>query len=146
MLKNLQNPFGQMTAPKVRPRIRVTLPAAAPAPRNEPQPRGHSFSKVFRWRLPDGQTRAPATVEIVGSFTNWQKVLLTRDSAQDAWHVAIHQIPINRTHHYMLLVDGKPVHDKHADGLAVPHGPQEEQYQLMTARGGRVFMLYSQTK
>jgi hypothetical protein len=58
----------------------------------------------------------------------------------------IHHIPGNRTHHYMLLVDGKPVDDQNADGMAVPHGAQEEQYQLMTARGGRVFMLYAQTK
>jgi hypothetical protein len=108
--------------------------------------KAQSFTKAFRWRLPDGQTREPATVEIVGSFTHWQKVPLTRDSAQDAWHVMIHHIPGHRTHHYMLLVDGQPVQDKYADGMAIPHGPQEEQYQLMTTRGGRVFMLYAQTK
>jgi hypothetical protein len=108
--------------------------------------RTQSFTKIFRWRLPAGQTQAPATVEIVGSFTHWEKVPLTRDSELDAWHVMIHHIPGNRTHHYMLLVDGKPVDDQNADGMAVPHGAQEEQYQLMTARGGRVFMLYAQTK
>jgi len=105
-----------------------------------------SYSKVFRWRLPDGQTHAPGSVELVGSFTQWQKVPLKRDSEVDAWHVTVHHIPGNRTHHYMLLVDGKPVQDKDADGMAVPHGPQEEQYQLMTSRGGRVFLLYAQTK
>jgi hypothetical protein len=104
------------------------------------------FTKIFRWRLPDGQTAAPASVEIVGSFTHWQKMPLARDSALDAWHITIHHVPGNRTHHYMLLVDGQPVQDKHADGMAVPHGPHEEQYQLITARGGRVFMLYAQTK
>jgi hypothetical protein len=129
-----------------RPRIKVTLPARTASPHPGHPERPHSFTKIFRWRPPDGHAPPPATVEIVGSFTHWQKVPLTRDSAQDAWHVTIHQIPINRTHHYMLLVDGKPVHDKHGDGLAVPHGPQEEQYQIMTPRGGRVFMLYSQTK
>jgi hypothetical protein len=108
--------------------------------------RAPTFTKIFRWRLPDGQSRAPASVEIVGSFTHWQKMPLVRDSALDAWHITIHHIPGNRTHHYMLLVDGKPVQDKHADGLAVPRGPQEEQYQIITARGGRVFMLYAQTK
>jgi hypothetical protein len=46
----------------------------------------------------------------------------------------------------MLLVDGKPAHDKNADGLAVPHGPQEEQYQLTTDRGPRLFMVFAQTK
>lgn len=114
--------------------------------RKRPTERPQTFTKIFRWRLPDGQTAAPATVEVVGSFTQWQRVSLKRDSELDAWHATIHHIPGHRTHHYMLLVDGKPVHDKHADGLAVPHGPQEEQYQLMTHRGGRVFLLYAQTK
>jgi hypothetical protein len=43
-------------------------------------------------------------------------------------------------------VDGQPIRDQHCDGLAVPHGPQEEQYQLMTDRGPRVLMLFSQAK
>jgi hypothetical protein len=120
--------------------------AGSPLRHRDAAERPQAFSKVFRWRLPDGQTQAPATVEIAGSFTNWQKVPLSRDSEVDAWHVTLHHIPGNRTHHYMLLVDGKPVADKNADGLAVPHGPQEEQFQLITARGGRVFMLYAQTK
>ena len=105
-----------------------------------------SFSKVFRWRLPDGQTTAPKSVEIVGSFTRWEKVPLTRDSALDAWHVTLHNIPSHQTHHYMLLVDGKPAQDKNCDGLAVAHGAQEEQYALMTDKGPRVFMLFAQTK
>jgi hypothetical protein len=108
--------------------------------------RKQTFSKVFRWRLPDGQTQEPATVEVVGSFTHWQKVPLIRDGVLDAWHVTLHHIEGNRTHHYMLLVDGKPVQDKNADGLAIPHGPQEEEYQLMTGRGPRLFMLFAQTK
>jgi hypothetical protein len=35
---------------------------------------------------------------------------------------------------------------KTADGLAIPHGPQEEKHQLMTARGPRLFMLFAQTR
>lgn len=105
-----------------------------------------TFTKVFRWRLPDGQTQRPATVEVAGTFTNWEKVPLLRDSAQDAWQVTLHQIPFNRTHHYMLFVDGKPAQDKTCDGLAVPRGPQEEQCAFQTARGPRVFMLFAQTK
>jgi hypothetical protein len=101
---------------------------------------------VFRWRLPEGQAQEPATVEIVGSFTHRQKLPMMRDSALDAWHVTIHHIPGHRTHHYMFLVDGKPAHDKHCDGLAIPHGPQEEQFQIETARGPRVFMLFAQSK
>ena len=107
---------------------------------------GQTFSKVFRWRLPDGHTEAPGSVEVVGSFSHWQKVTLTRDSVLDAWHVTIHHIPGNRTHHYMFLIDGKPAYDKNCDGLAVPHGPQEEQYALKTDKGPRVFMLFAQTK
>lgn len=105
-----------------------------------------TYSKVFRWRLSEGQTHDPATVEIIGSFTNWQKVPLTRDGVLDAWHVTLHHVPGNRIHHYMLLVDGKPAHDKNCDGLAVPHGPQEEQFALETDKGPRVFMLFAQTK
>jgi len=105
-----------------------------------------TYTKVFRWRLPAGETKAPASVELIGSFTGWEKIPMTRDSALDAWHVTVHQIPGNRTHHYMFLVDGKPTHDTHCDGLAVPSNAQEEQYQIMTARGPRVFMLFAQTK
>ena len=110
------------------------------------QERTQSFAKVFRWRLPEGRTEAPKTVEIVGSFTGWEKVPLTRDSALDAWHVTLHNIPSHQTHHYMLLVDGKPAHDKNCDGLAIPRGPEEDRYTLLTDRGPRVFMLFAQTK
>jgi hypothetical protein len=107
---------------------------------------GPTYTKIFRWRLPDGQTLTPQTVEIIGSFTHWQKVALHRDGVLDAWHATVHHIPGNKTHHYMILVDGQPVQDKHCDGLAIPHGPQEEQYALQTARGPRLFMLFAQTK
>ncbi len=80
------------------------------------------FSKVFRWRLPDGETREPATVEIIGTFTKWQKVPLARKNAHDAWQVALNEIPSHRTHHYMILVDGKPVADDENDGLRHPAG------------------------
>src|SRR5262245_52644343 len=66
--------------------------------------RPQTYSKVFRWRLPDGQTQEPASVEIIGSFTHWNKVPMLRDGALDAWHVTIHQIAGHRTHHYMFLV------------------------------------------
>jgi hypothetical protein len=46
----------------------------------------------------------------------------------------------------MLLVNGEPAYDKTCDGLAVPHGPEEERYQFMTDKGPRVFMLFAQTK
>ena len=124
------------------PEPSMRSPVASSRPQNNKQ----SYSKVFRWRLPDGQTKEPKTVEIVGSFTHWQKVPLNRDGMIDAWHANIHHIEGNKTHHYMLLVDGEPANDKTCDGLAPPHGPQEERYQLMTPRGPRVFMLFAQTK
>jgi hypothetical protein len=109
-------------------------------------PRQQTFTKVFRWRLPDGQIEAPKSVEVVGSFTRWQKVQLNRDSVLDAWHVTLHHILGNRTHHYMVLVDGKPYYDKTCDGLAVPHGSDEERYAVQTEKGPRVLMLWAQTK
>jgi hypothetical protein len=105
-----------------------------------------TYTKVFRWRLPDGHTEAPRSVEVAGSFNHWQRVPMSRDSVLDAWHITIHHIPGNKTHHYMIFVDGKPVHDKHCDGLAIPHGPLEEQSAMQTERGPRVFMLFGQTK
>ena len=117
-----------------------------PATSRGPSSNGMTFTKVFRWRLPDGHTEAPALVEVAGSFNHWQKMPMTRDSVLDAWHVTVHHIQGNRTHHYMLFVDGQPVHDKHCDGFAVPHGHLEEQNAMQTERGPRVFMLFGQTK
>lgn len=105
-----------------------------------------TYTRVFRWRLPEGQTEEPQSVAIIGSFTHWKPVPLVRDGKLDAWHTTIHHIPGNRTHHYMLLVDGKPTFDSSCDGFAVPHGPVEEQYQLETDKGMRVLMLFAQTK
>ena len=111
-----------------------------------PQENKPVFSKVFRWRLPDGVTVEPQKVELVGSMTHWQRVEMHRDGKLDAWHTTLHHIPGNRTHHYVLLVDGHPTYDKTCDGLAVPHGFQEEQYQMATDKGPRVLMLFAQTK
>ena len=108
--------------------------------------RAASYSKVFRWRLPDGRTEPPKSVEVVGSFTGWQKIPLVRDGALDTWHLTLHNIPAHQTHHYMLLVNGQPAYDKMCDGLAEPYGPDEEQYSLETPRGRRVLMLFAQTK
>jgi hypothetical protein len=146
MLSSFQNHFEHKSAGNRRPRIRVELPRSSATPIHGSPKRRHTFSKIFRWRLPEGQTQPPASVEIVGSFTGWTKAPLTREQERDVWTITFPDIPVNRTHHYMLLVDGKPVSDENADGLAIPRGPQEEQYQLMTKRGGRVFMLYSQAK
>jgi hypothetical protein len=45
----------------------------------------------------------------------------------------------------MFFADDQPV-SGHSDGLAIPQGSVEEQFALTTARGPRVFMLFSQTK
>jgi hypothetical protein len=145
MFTGLNKLFGQKAPHKGGPMMREPAPST-PALQAQSQDRALVYSKVFRWRLPDGQTQGPVSVEVVGSFTRWQKVPLMRDSVLDAWHVTLHHIPGNKTHHYMLLVNGKPAWDKDCDGLAVPHGPQEEQYQLETDKGPRVFMLFGQTK
>jgi hypothetical protein len=137
--------FFSKPRPKSGPIIPERPAAYAQASRG-PSSAGMTFTKIFRWRLPDGKTEAPATVEVAGSFTHWQKVPMTRDSVLDAWHATIHHIQGNRTHHYMFFVDGHPVNDKHCDGLAVPHGFQEEQNAMQTPRGPRVFMLFGQTK
>jgi hypothetical protein len=136
--------FGQKSAPKSAPMIPEPQPEAAEQRRGPTSTQ--TFSKVFRWRLPDGQTQEPSRVQIVGSFNHWQPVDMTRDSVLDAWHTTIHHIPGNRTHHYMYLVDGQPAYDKNCDGLAVPHGPHEERFAFQTPRGPRVFMLFGQTK
>jgi hypothetical protein len=108
--------------------------------------RKQTFAKIFRWHLPVGQKQEPVVVEIVGTFTHWQKVPLMHDSVCGGWHVTLDQLTSNRTHHYMLLADGQPVPDPNCDGLAIPRGPVEEQFALATARGPRVFMLFAQTK
>lgn len=114
--------------------------------RAKPLVRKPVFSKVFRWRPPGGDAPVPATVEVAGTFTNWQKVPLARTNGDHAWQVELHEIPAHHTHHYVILVDGKPVADDGNDGYAIPHGPEEQKYQLMTHRGPRVLMLFAQTK
>ena len=145
MPQNFGNAFNIKPPRKDNPAHPVPVVRSAPAGKASAAPKP-TYAKVFRWRLPEGRTQEPATVEIVGTFTNWQTVPLTRAGKMDAWHVTLHHVPAHKTHHYMLLVDGQPAHDKNSDGLAVPHGPQEERYQLMTERGPRLFMLFAQTK
>ncbi len=145
MLEQVRNLFSRSGTPKKGAPLRQESTPSARPPTPDAD-RTQTFSKVFRWRLPDGMTTEPSTVEIVGSFTHWQRVPLVRDGVLDAWHVNLHHIPGNRTHHYMLLVDGKPHYDHTCDGLAVPHGPQEERYAFASEKGPRVFMLFAQTR
>jgi 1,4-alpha-glucan branching enzyme len=108
--------------------------------------RPNTFTKNFRWQLEPPGSPMPVRVEVVGSFNGWQRIALKRDRVSGVWQVTIADIPGNRTHSYMLLVNGRPVSDPHADGLAIPHSEAEKQHAFTTARGPRVFMLASQTK
>jgi hypothetical protein len=146
MFETIGNLICGSGSPKGGPLIRERVSSGAPPVSREAADRRQVFSKVFRWRLPDGQTAEPTTVEVVGSFTHWQPVALVRDGKLDAWHTTLHHILGNRTHHYMLLVDGKPTYDKGCDGLAVPHGALEEHYAVPSDKGPRVLMLFAQTR
>ena len=145
MFDSFNNIFGRRTQHKGPPML-AEIPSSPTGAGRSTADRKQTYSKVFRWRLPDGQTEEPSVVEVVGSFTHWQRVPLMRDGKLDAWHVTLHHIEGNRTHHYMLLVNGQPAHDKECDGYAVPHGPHEERHQIATDRGPRVFMLWAQTR
>ncbi len=105
-----------------------------------------TFTKIFRWQPETPGGPMPVRVEVAGTFNGWQRVALKRDRVSGVWQLTLENIPGNRTHNYMLLVNGRPVNDKLADGLAVPHTAEEKQHQLETPRGPRVFLLASQTK
>jgi hypothetical protein len=145
MVQNFGNAFLQKP-PHKSGTVVSKIPAGAKGPAQHPAERKLTFTKIFRWRLPEGQTQEPATVEVAGTFTNWQKMPLKYERAMRSWHVTLQNIQGNRTHHYMLLADGRPVQDKQCDGMAIPTGAQELQFAIPTARGPRVFMLFSQTK
>ena len=104
-----------------------------------------TFNKVFRWTQ-EQPGDAPTLVEVAGTFSNWERYPLWYNETSSVWQLTIEGIPGNRTHTYMIFVDGQPANDKTADGLAIPQTLPEKQHQFMTPRGPRVFLLYSQTK
>jgi hypothetical protein len=112
---------------------------------HKPEARKNEFGKIFRWVPSPELKQAPTKVEIVGTFSHWRPLPMKKEIS-GGWHVTVDDIPSGRTHHYMLLVDGKPAHDKHSDGLTAPINADEEQYAITTFRGPRVFMLFAQTK
>jgi hypothetical protein len=144
MFQKISSFFRGGTPPKSGPLVQE--PSAPSNGSSSSASRQQTFTKVFRWRLPEGQTKEPVKVEVIGSFTKWQKIPMMRDSVLDAWHVTLHHIQGNRTHHYMLLVDDAPYYDRTADGVATPHGPDEERWAVQTEKGPRVLMLWAQTK
>src|ERR1039457_6187330 len=90
MFGSINKLFG--TKPQSKGSPMMPEPASEIAPQSRgPSSNGLTYSKVFRWRLPDGQTQEPGSVEIVGSFNHWQPVPMTRDSVLDAWHMTLHR-------------------------------------------------------
>jgi hypothetical protein len=143
MLHRLTDLFPRGAKP---PHQAIVVPANMAAMNRRADDRKPTYSKVFRFTVADAQGKTPHTVEIVGSFTHWRPVTLPRLSAHGNWQANIEEIEGNKTHHYMLLLDGKPAPYPHSDGYAKPEGPNEERYALETARGPRVYMLFAQTK
>jgi len=104
------------------------------------------FTKVFRWPVPADQTPRPTMVEVVGSFSEWRKVSLSFDPPSRTWQIIMENVEGNRTHRYVILVDGKPSYDKACDGLAAPQTPDEAKWQIATPKGPRIMLLFGQTK
>jgi hypothetical protein len=146
MFQSVTSFFTKSSASNKPAPVREQTSRPAAGGRRGPGSDKQTYSRVFRWKLPEGETKVPQSVEIVGSFTHWKRVPLERDPRQSAWQGTINNIPGGRTHHYMLLLDGKPTFDKACDGYAIPHGEHELFYQLQTEKGGRVLMLFAQAK
>ena len=127
------------------PEARVA-PKAPPGPEAQHHQQPYGYTRMFRWPVAAGQTPQPRTVEILGSFTDWRRVPLAYDSPTKTWLTTLNNIQGNHTHHYVVLVDGKPCYDKTCDGLVVPEGPEEEKWQIATPRGPRVMLMFGQTK
>jgi hypothetical protein len=104
------------------------------------------FAKVFRWPVPADRTPQPTTVEVAGSFSGWRKVPLSFEAPSRTWQTILNGIEGNRTHRYVILVDGKPTYDAACDGLTAPQTPDEAKWQIPTPKGPRVMLLFAQTK
>jgi hypothetical protein len=148
MFAAIGNLMGRKSAPVATPAIRAPFPtttnkSTTATSRRREDPRD-VYARVFRFKPTAGEE--PMSVEIIGSFTRWQTVSLTHDKLQNMWTATITGIPGKKTHHYMLLVNGQPMHDPACDGLAMPVGFEEEQFALTTAKGPRVLMMFAQTK
>ena len=123
-----------------------TTPSSQTHARRDDRDRRPTYTKIFRWPVPAEAANPPSSVEVVGSFSNWQRVPLSFDISTQTWVAFVRDIEGNRTHHYVYLVDGKPACDEHSDGLARPSGPQEARWQIETKNGPRVMLLFGQTK
>ena len=123
--------------------IKQTVPAYLEAEKHEQRT---GFAKVFRWRVPAEQTPQPKAVEVIGSFSGWRKVPMSYDPPRKTWQVILNDIEGNRTHRYVILVDGKPSYDRTCDGLVAPQTPEETTWGVVTPRGPRVLLMFAQSK
>lgn len=141
MLHRLTDLFPKKPAAKpAHPAAQARAPHAVGA-RSHSRP---TYSRIFRYKA-DSHGKQPHSVEVVGSFTAWRPVPLAHHGAHN-WQANIEDIEGNKTHHYMVLVDGQPASYPDSDGYAKPEGEQEERYALTTPRGPRVYMLFAQAK
>ncbi|HTL57130.1 MAG TPA: hypothetical protein VL361_15720 [Candidatus Limnocylindrales bacterium] len=135
---------------KDRPRTRPPEARITPTARLRPEAEKHEqrigFTKVFRWPVPADQTPQPTTVEVAGSFNGWRNAPLNYDPPTRTWQIALNNIEGNRTHRYVILVDGKPSYDKTCDGLTTPQTPDEAKCQIATPKGPRIMLLFAQAK
>src|SRR5438445_8156630 len=99
------------------------VPSPPPHPETDRHEQRTGFTKVFRWLVPSDQKPPGTTVEVLGSFSGWRKIPLNYDPPSRTWQVIMNDIEGNRTHQYVILVDGKPSYDKTCDGLAAPQTP-----------------------
>src|SRR5271157_3209051 len=137
MIDSLTNFIENKGRPRTRPPVASILPAVPRRPEAEKREQRTGFTKVFRWPVPADQTPQPAMVEVVGSFSEWRKVPLSFDPPSRTWQIIMENVGGNRTHRYVMLVDGKPSYDKTCDGLTAPQSPDEAKWQIATPRGPR---------
>ena len=146
MIDAITNFIETRDRPRTRPPVARITPIVPPYPEVRKGEQRTGFTKVFRWPVPAFQTPQPTTVEVAGSFNGWRKVPLSYDPPTRTWQIILNNIQGNRTHRYVILVDGKPIYDKTCDGLAAPQTPEEAEWGITTPRGPRVLLLFSQTK
>jgi hypothetical protein len=146
MIDAITNFIESRDGPRTRPPVARITPIVPPCPEVRKGEQRTGFTKGFRWSVPADQTPQPTTVEVAGSFNAWRKVPLNYDPPSRTWQIILNNIEGNRTHRYVILVDGKPSYDKTCDGLTIPQTPEEAKWQISTAKGPRIMLLFAQTK
>ena len=146
MIDAITNFIESKNSLRTRPPEARIIPTARLRSEAEKREQRTGFTKVFRWPVPADQTPQPTTVEVAGSFNGWRKVPLSYDSPTRTWQIALNNIEGNRTHRYVILMDGKPSYDKTCDGLAAPQTPDEAKWPIATPKGPRIMLLFGQTK